>query len=228
MTGSSCTTDGSGSPSRRKYATVSRVVRTGKSGKNPRTQGPTVRTTAAASSSSSDATGVFSRSCAPWATARSTKARWARSARTIPASGWKSAVQPLGHADRPTLARGVGVQELVGRTGGVECRARALGKIVDELQQAVQLQELDAGFTLELVPAGERLLRQLDELHLRVREPNDARASVTRAARVADLELLVEDDVMAVARKRVCGGRAHDPRADDSDLGSHLAILARR
>src|SRR5262249_55660762 len=52
VTGSSCTTDGNGAPSRRKYATVSRVVCTGRSGKNCVTHGPAVSATTSASTSS--------------------------------------------------------------------------------------------------------------------------------------------------------------------------------
>jgi predicted alpha/beta superfamily hydrolase len=40
---------------------------------------------------------------------------------------------------------------------------------------------------------------------------------------VPNLELLVERDVVAVSRKRVGGGRAHDPRTDDADV--HAPIL---
>jgi hypothetical protein len=134
----------------------------------------------------------------------------------------------VGSPDRPAPTHRLRGEQLIWRTRSVERGTRSLGRIVDELEQAVQLEQLDARVALELAPARKRLLRELDELHLGIGEAHDPRAPVTRAARVADLELLIEDDVVPVAGERVRGGRAHDPRSDDCDLGSHVAILARR
>jgi hypothetical protein len=43
---------------------------------------------------------------------------------------------------------------------------------------------------------------------------------------MSDTELLEEYDVTALARKRVGGGRAHDPGPDDDYFGRHAAIFA--
>src|SRR5204863_5442070 len=123
------------------------------------------------------------------------------------------------NADRPPLAGVLRRKELVLRARRVERCARALVEIADELQEPVQLEQLDSGLLLEPAPARERLPRELDELEVRICEPHDARAPVAGAARVPDLELLVQRDVAALAREGIRRRRAHDPRADYRDVG---------
>ncbi len=100
-------------------------------------------------------------------------------------------------------------------------RRRVLGPRRD-LDQAVQLEKPRAALLLELGPAVARLGREPHPLRLGIREPDDPRAAVARAARVVRLELLVDDDVGAAARELPRGRRAHDPRADDRDF--HAAM----
>jgi hypothetical protein len=169
---------------------------------------------------------VCSRNSAPCATARSTNARCARSARTIPPSGWNSAVQPSGTPTGHRLRASSAETSSYSRARRVERCARALVEIADELQQPVQLEQLDSRLLLELAPAGERLLRELDELEVRICEPHDARAPVAGAARVPDLELLVHRDFVALAGEGIGRSRAHDPRAHDRDVGHYASGTA--
>src|SRR5581483_247216 len=88
---SSSTTDGIGGPSQEKYATVSRVTRTWRSGTSCDAHAPAVTTTTSASTSSSrDST----RRCSTGVSPRN--AASAPSALTTPASGCQSATQPGG------------------------------------------------------------------------------------------------------------------------------------
>ena len=132
-----------------------------------------------------------------------------------PGLGLEQRRPAIRHADGPALPGCFGRQQLVLRPRRVERVARALRRIVDELQQAVQLQQADAGLPLELAPTRKRLLRQLDELDLGICQTHDSRPPVARAARVADLELLVQRDLVPIAREGVRGCRAHDSRTDN-------------
>src|SRR5439155_26531971 len=96
-----------------------------------------------------------------------------------------------------------------------------------ELDKPVQLEQLGPGLLLELAPARERLLCERDPGRVRVREPEDPRAPVARAARRARLELLVERDVGATLGERPGGGTAHHARPDDCDYWSCQAISNR-
>src|SRR5205823_8567296 len=59
----------------------------------------------------------------------------------------------------------------------------------------------------------------------RVREPEDARAPVARAERVAELELLVDRDRPTTPGERPCGGKPHHARPDNRRLLSHGRIV---
>src|SRR6266480_3939029 len=95
----------------------------------------------------------------------------------------------------------------------------ALLRALDQLEEAVQLEQLLPRFLLERSPARECLPRQLDEFDLRVGEPDDAGAAMARAVRMFDAELFEEQDATALACQRVRRGRAHDPGSDHDDLG---------
>src|SRR5207249_8139293 len=69
----------------------------------------------------------------------------------------------------------------------------------------------------ELAPELERLLSKPHVLGLRVGQPEDPRAAVTRAVRVPDRELLVDDDVVPATPQRPPGGETHHPSAEHRD-----------
>ena len=89
----------------------------------------------------------------------STKARCARSARTMPASGWKSAVQPSGTPTGPAAL--VLPVRRVARTPAASARRARPASSASELSTSssrpVQLEQLLPGLLLELAPADERL-----------------------------------------------------------------------
>ena len=76
-----------------------------------------------------------------------------------------------------------------------------------------------AALRLELAPERKALLREPDPALVRIGQADDPRAAVARAAVVAELELLADDDVASCLRERPCGREAHHARADDDDLG---------
>src|SRR5581483_30901 len=80
-----------------------------------------------------------------------------------------------------------------------------------DLDEPVQAEEPG----VELVPTRVRLLREADPLRLGIDDAEDPRTAVARAAVVAGLEPLVDDDVRAAARELPRRGRAQEPRADD-------------
>ena len=98
---------------------------------------------------------------------------------------------------------------------------RGLGRLA-ELEEARVLDQPLAGLLFERAPALVRLLRELDPLRLGIREPEDARPTVARATLVVELVLLVDDDLVTVARERRRGREPVDPSADDRD--SHVRI----
>ena len=197
------------------------MVRTGRSGKKSPIQGPAVTTITFASSSSRDSTRVSSSRRAPYLSAPSTKARCARSARTMPASGWKSTVHPSGTPTGQRLAAPSASSSSYSAPAAASASAELCAELSTSSSRPVQLEQLLARLLLELPPTRECLLRQLDELDLRVRKPNDARPAVARAVLVADVELLEEQDVTALACQRVRSRRAHDPCPDDGDFCLH-------
>ena len=201
-------------------------MRTGRSGKKLLTQGPAVTTTAFASS-------VVERVDARLlleARAVSERALDERAVREVGADDARLRLEerspPVGHADRPALSCWSASSSSYSAAGSCERVCRALPRALDQLEQPVQLEQLLPRLLLELPPAGERLLRQLDELDLRVRKPDDPRPAMARAVLVADVELLEEEDVVASACERIGGRGSHDPRADDNDLCLHGAIFA--
>jgi len=131
----------------------------------------------------------------------------------------------VGDADRPARASVVCREQLIFRACGIERVPRALRRVLDELEQPVQLEQLCVRLLLELTPADERLLCQLDELHLRIGKPKDPRPPVTRATRMAEAKLLDEQDVAALTRERTGSRSSHDPSPDDHDFGTHGPIL---
>jgi hypothetical protein len=170
--------------------------------------------------SSSDSMRVSSSSRGAGARARSTNARGAND----PRFRLEERRPAARHADRPAPARFEGIEQLVLGCSRFESILRALSRILDELEESVQLEQLLARLLLQLVPAREGLFRQLHELDLGICEPHDPRAAMARAARVTDAELLENNDVVPVPRERARGRTAHDPRADDRNV--HLHILA--
>ena len=103
---------------------------------------------------------------------------------------------------------------------GLERARGAFLERPDDLEQAVQLEQRLAALGLELTPEPERLLGQAHVLLFGVRQPEDARAAVTRAAVVADPVLLVDDDFVPAPRQGAASSKAHHPRSDDGDLHS--------
>src|SRR5581483_11276381 len=89
------------------------------------------------------------------------------------------------------------------------------------------MEELLAALLFQLAPAGERVLGQANPLRLRVREAEDPRAPVRGAAGVAELELLVDDDVVAAAPERPRGREAVDAGADDGDVSQSCSSAHR-
>ncbi len=88
-----------------------------------------------------------------------------------------------------------------------------------EVERAVQLEELLAGLRLELPPERVGLLREPDPLDGGIRQPDDPRATVARAALVTELELLQHEHVSSGSGESAGGREPHDARADDDDLG---------
>ena len=130
----------------------------------------------------------------------------------------------LRHHDGPAPSHLAGRQQLERGSGRLEHVAGALGRVLDELEQTIELEQHRPGFCLELAPTAQGLLREPDPFQLRVCETEDARSPVTRAAIVPDAELLEQRDLVPVARQRTRGRRAHDPGADDRNV--HGAIFA--
>src|SRR5207302_6956460 len=88
---------------------------------------------------------------------------------------------------------------------------RRVGHQFDEPVEAEQAR-------VELLPTGVRLLREADPELLGIRDPEDARATVARAAVVVELELLVHRDLRAALPQRPRGRATHHARTDDRDL----------
>ena len=101
---------------------------------------------------------------------------------------------------------------------GLEPARRALLERPDDLEQAVQLQQSLTRLGLELPPEAERLLSEPDVFLLRIGEPKDPGAPVTRAAPMAALELLEDHDVMPAPRERPRRREPHHPGANYRDL----------
>jgi hypothetical protein len=101
---------------------------------------------------------------------------------------------------------------------GIERTGRALLERRDDLEQAVQLEQGLAGLGFELPPEPERLLGKANVFLLPICEPEDARATVTGAAVVAEPVLLLNDDFVPALRQGTAGRKAHHPRSNDGDL----------
>src|SRR3954470_3458435 len=124
----------------------------------------------------------------------------------------------LGHADRVTPFRLLPVQALPDDAAALE---RVRGRFLEgphDLDEPLQVEHRLAALDLELAPEPERLLRQPHVLVLGVGEPEDPRAPVAGAVRVADLELLVDDGLVAAPLERLSRGEPHHARADDRDF----------
>src|SRR5262249_57626374 len=87
-----------------------------------------------------------------------------------------------------------------------------------QLQETVQGEQLLPALLLQLAPAVQCFLRQPDPRLLRVCEAEDPRPAVARSARMAELELLVDDDVVTVSIERPGGREPVQPGADDRDV----------
>src|SRR5439155_4725381 len=96
----------------------------------------------------------------------------------------------LRYGDGPPPSHLLRTQQLGVGAGRLEHVTGALGRVRDNLEQAGELEHCRTRLRLELAPAAQRRLCQPDVLELRVGEPEDARASVTRASVVPDAELL--------------------------------------
>ena len=109
------------------------------------------------------------------------------------------------------------IEHLERRPARRECIAVRLP--VTEVERALQLEQAPAALRLELAPEREGLLREPDPALVRVGQAHDPRAAVARPARVAELELLADDDVAPRLGECPCGGEPHHPGSDDDDLG---------
>ena len=109
-------------------------------------------------------------------------------------------------------------EQLAGYATRLEGSLRTDDALAVELEQPVEEEQLLAALRLELAPARERLLRQPHPLLLGIGEPEDPRSPVARAARVPELELLVDDDVVSASSKRPGGREPVQPGADDGDV----------
>ena len=94
----------------------------------------------------------------------------------------------------------------------------AVGPPVAEVERPGLLQQRPAALGLELAPERVGLLREAHVALLGIREPDDPRAAVARAALVTDLELLAEHHVPPGQRERACRCEPHHAGADDHDL----------
>ena len=102
---------------------------------------------------------------------------------------------------------------------GAACRkCVAVGPPVAEVERPGLLQQRPAALGLELAPEWVGLLREAHVALFGIREPDDPRAAVARAALVTDLELLAEHDVAPGQRQRACRCEPHHAGADDDDF----------
>ena len=141
----------------------------------------------------------------------------ARSAYTIPPSGWKSPVSPFSSwigKRRPVSARSSTSNGTPHAASASRCRLP-----VSEIDRAGLVEQRAPPAGLELPPERICLLRQPHPAFLGIREANDARAAVTRAVAVSDLELLADHHAPSRPGERPCRGEAHHSGADDGDLG---------
>src|SRR5205823_8075356 len=113
----------------------------------------------------------------------------------------KDGERALGNADGIPALGLVTVEAVPLDAAGLQRVGGAFLERPDDLEQAVQLEQRLAGLGLELAPETERLLGEADVLLLGVGQPEDARATVTRAAVVADAVLLVDDDFVPAPRQ---------------------------
>jgi hypothetical protein len=118
----------------------------------------------------------------------------------------------------------LGVEQLDQRARQLEGALRPFPGAADELDDPVQLQQRLAALLLELPPERERLLRHAHPLDLGIGEPEDPGRAVARAARVVELELLVDRDVDSAARQRT--GRSKPVDSRSYDCRSHGGIVA--
>ena len=220
--------DAIGSPA--KYATVSRVglassVSPGSRRAAAGVQPPAVTTTRSPGTSSSDSTRVRSRISAPAARAPSANAATAASASEMPASLVKISESASSYA-KPKRSRACAG---VSSSNGTPAAARAPGaqlRVGLDVDEPAELEQRPPRLALELAPELVRPLREPDPVLLGVREPEDARRAVARAARVPELELLVDRHLVAALGDRARAGEPHHAGADDRDLHAASARIA--
>ena len=98
-------------------------------------------------------------------------------------------------------------------------RAGVLERDGPEVERPGRHDQLLAALRLELAPALQGALGEPDVVLIGVRESEDARAAVARAAVVARLELLHEQHAAARLRERACRRDAGDSGPDHDDVG---------
>jgi len=111
---------------------------------------------------------------------------------------------------RAQSAGAVGVEQLVLDAARVESVRRGELRRRDDLDEPVQLKQPSPTVGLESAPARVRLLREPDPVRIRIRQPDDPRASVARATFVVEGDRVIQLAAQTLQSFFTGGGLARD------------------